>query len=132
MRYLLDTSALLAHYRKEQGSAEVQRLFESTDSELLLASVSITEFGRRLRELGANERELTATVDAYLAVCDRIVPVDTVVARLALEVGEHSLGRVPLVDLLIAACAQSMDAILVNRDKHMASLSNSVKQLVLT
>ena len=52
MRYLLDTSALLAHYRQEDGWQEVQALFETDEADLIAASVSLTEFGRRLRELG--------------------------------------------------------------------------------
>ena len=53
LRFLLDTSALLAHSRQEPGWARVQALFEVGDSEILAASVSLTEFARRLRELGA-------------------------------------------------------------------------------
>lgn len=43
MRYLLDTSALLAHYRQEAGWEEVQTLFEDSAAELLLAAVSFAE-----------------------------------------------------------------------------------------
>ena len=57
MPYVLDTSALLAHYRQETGWQPVQALFEADDTELILVSVSLTEFGRRLRELGATEDE---------------------------------------------------------------------------
>lgn len=53
MIYLLDTSALLAHYRDEVGAARVQALFEREEDELLLASVSLPEFARRLKDLGA-------------------------------------------------------------------------------
>jgi hypothetical protein len=41
-RFLLDTSALLAHSREEQGWARVQALFEDADSEILAASLSLT------------------------------------------------------------------------------------------
>ncbi|HYX23759.1 MAG TPA: hypothetical protein VFC23_06365 [Thermoanaerobaculia bacterium] len=47
LRFLLDTSALLAYNRQEQGWARVQELFEKDDSEILAASVSLTEFTRR-------------------------------------------------------------------------------------
>ncbi len=43
MRYMLDTSAILAHYRREAGWQEVQEFFESDDAELFVASVSLTE-----------------------------------------------------------------------------------------
>jgi len=58
MRYLLDTSALLAHYRQEVGWEKVQALFETDEAELLIASVSLTELGRRLYELGSTEIEV--------------------------------------------------------------------------
>lgn len=34
MRYRLDTSALLAHYRQERGGEAVQRLFEEEEATL--------------------------------------------------------------------------------------------------
>lgn len=52
MRYLLDTSALLAHYRQESGWETVQALFEDDMAELIIAAITLTEFGRRLRDLG--------------------------------------------------------------------------------
>ena len=36
MRYLLDTSALLAHHRRETGWETVQALFETDEAEILL------------------------------------------------------------------------------------------------
>ena len=57
MTFLLDTSALLAHYREEVGAEQVQALFDRDDHELLLASVSLPEFARRLRDLGASPED---------------------------------------------------------------------------
>ncbi len=34
MRYLLDTSALLAHYRQENGGEMVQAMFEADEAEI--------------------------------------------------------------------------------------------------
>ena len=45
---LLDTSALLAHYRDETGAAEVQALFEDKAASIAIASITITEFSRRM------------------------------------------------------------------------------------
>jgi hypothetical protein len=36
----------------------VQSLFDDSENELLIASVSLTEFGRRMLELGANLEEV--------------------------------------------------------------------------
>lgn len=65
MRYVLDTSALLAHYRQEVGWKTVQTLFESGETEVFLATVSLTEFGRRLRDLGASEADITEVLSTY-------------------------------------------------------------------
>ena len=54
MLYLFDTSALLAHYRRESGWQQVQAIFDDDAADILLASVTLTEFARRLRELGAS------------------------------------------------------------------------------
>jgi predicted nucleic acid-binding protein len=38
MRYLLDTSAVLAHYRREKGWEAVQTIFESVDTLIAAAA----------------------------------------------------------------------------------------------
>ena len=122
MRYLLDTSALLAHYRQEEGWQEVQALFETDEADLIAASVSLTEFGRRLRELGANETEAEEVLSAYQLLFTEIASVDVAVARAAFVLGCRTPRRLPLVDALIAAVAQAKAAVLVHRDEHMRSI----------
>ena len=85
MKYLLDTSALLAHFRDEEGAEKLQDLFDSKDAQLLVASVSLPEFARRLRELGMSEQESLHVLDQYLLVLEEVVPVDGPVARGALR-----------------------------------------------
>ncbi len=119
MRYLLDTSALLAHHRQEAGFAAVQALFEADDAELILASVSLPEFGRRLRDLGASTAEVEQTLSDYQLLFTEIAPVDVAAARAAFLIGCHTPHRLPLVDALIAAVAQLRTATLVHRDSHM-------------
>ncbi len=128
MRYLLDTSALLAHYRKEPGGEAVQALFEAKETELLMASISLTEFGRRLRELGANETTIKAALLDYQLLCNEIAPVDVNVARTAFEIGCLTPHRLPLADALITAAAHNRTAILVHRDEHMCSIPSTVVQ----
>lgn len=119
MRYLLDTSALLAHYRQEAGWELVQRLFETAEAEIQIAAVSLTEFGRRMRELGATETEVEETLSNYELLFSEIVPIDGVVAKTAFTIACNTPHRLPLVDALIAASAQTQGAILVHRDEHM-------------
>ena len=119
MRFLLDTSALIAHNRQEPGWSRVQALFEEDGSEVLAASVSITEFARRLRELGASQEEARRTVEDYLELLNDIVPIDDHVAFTAFDLGCALEERLPLADALIAAAARERGACLVHRDHHM-------------
>jgi len=126
MKYLLDTSTLIAHFRDEEGAEKLQDLFDSKDAQLLVASVSLPEFARRLRELGMSEQESLHVLDQYLLVLEEVVPVDGPVARDAFEILCKSSERLPLIDSLIAAAARSADAILIHRDRHMRAIPASM------
>lgn len=126
MKYLLDTSALLAHFRDEEGAEKLQDLFDSKDAQLLVASVSLPEFARRLRDLGMSEQESLHVLDQYLLVLEEVVPVDGPVARGAFEILCKSSERLPLIDSLIAAAARSSDAILIHRDRHIRAIPASM------
>ncbi|MDP3850130.1 MAG: PIN domain-containing protein [Luteolibacter sp.] len=122
MAYLLDTSALLAHYRDEPGAERVQALFDEDNSELLLASVSLPELARRLKDLGASPDEARNVVRQYAETLDEIVPVDQQVAEMSFDLICRLPARLPLVDALIAAAAMSRQATLVHRDAHMRAI----------
>lgn len=122
MRYLLDTSTLLAHYRKEAGWENVQDLFDTVDAEIIMASVSPAEFGRRLLELGASEDEAQEAILNYRLLCSDAVAIDADVAMSAFMIACRTPLRLPLIDALIAAAAQSRNAILVHRDRHMHAI----------
>lgn len=133
LRFLLDTSALLAHSRREPGWAQVQALFEEVDSEVLVASVSLTEFARRLRELGATATEARQMVEDYRALLDEVVAVDERVALTAFDLACETSQRLPLADSLIAAAARERGACLVHRDRHMAPIpAHLLQQLDLS
>lgn len=121
-RFLLDTSALLAHFRQEPGGELVQTLLEEDDAEILIASVSLSELARRLRELGATRAEARQTVEDYHELLDDVVPIDRDVALEAFEIGCETESRLPLVDALIAGAARERGACLVHRDGHMAAI----------
>ena len=132
MPYLLDTSALLAHCRNEQGSDRVQELFDEEDERILLCSISLPELMRRLRDLGADERGISDLVAHYKQLVDEIVPVDGSIAERSDDVIRVATARIPLVDALIASAARSRDALLVHRDSHMRAIPvEIVRQLDL-
>ena len=130
MRYLLDTTALLPHYRQEEGWERVQAYFEDDSAELLLASPSLAEFGRRLRELGADEATIDEVLVTYQLLFSEIVAVDATVAKMALRLGWRSPRRLPLVDALISASAQVRDATLIHRDEHMRGIPADMVQQI--
>jgi predicted nucleic acid-binding protein len=96
------------------------------DSEILAASLSLTEFARRLRELGATVAEARRMVEDYWELLDEVVPVDQRVALTAFDIGCEMAERLPLADALIAAAARERGACLVHRDRHMAPIPPSV------
>jgi predicted nucleic acid-binding protein len=130
LRFLLDTSALIAHNRQESGWARVQALLEESGSEVIAASVSLTEFARRLRELGASDEEARRTVEDYRELLDEIVPIDERVALIAFDIGCALVERLPLADALIVAAARDRGACLVHRDRHMASIPVSLLEQI--
>jgi predicted nucleic acid-binding protein len=126
MTILLDTSALLAHHRDEEGAARVQSYFENGDMRLLIASVTFAEFGRRMLELGASQEEIQIVVDGYRRLFDGIISIDEHVAMKAFALAVQSPKRIPLIDSLIAAAACLQEATLVHRDSHFESIPRSI------
>lgn len=128
MRYLLDTSALLAHFRQEKGWETVQAIFENEEAEIVIACVSLTEFGRRLRDLGVSEAATQETLANYQFLCTEVIPVDTAAALTAFTISCRTPHRLPLIDSLIAAVAKGQNAILVHRDEHMRGIPAELLQ----
>lgn len=125
-RYLLDTSAVLAHYRSEAGGSRVQELVEEEDSEILLATPTLVEFRRRMKELGASVRVIDDAISAYEEMADGVVPIDKDAAEAAWNLSRSTSQRLPLVDSLIAGAARAASAVLVHRDPHMAGIPRNL------
>jgi predicted nucleic acid-binding protein len=126
MIVVLDTSALLAHHRDEEGADRVQSLFEDSTIELLIASVTLTEFGRRMLELGASSEEILKTLSDYKHLLDGVVSIDEEISMKAFSLAEQTTKRIPLVDSLIAAVACLKKATLLHRDQHFESIPKSL------
>ena len=130
--HLLDTSALLAHYRQEPGADAVHRLLQADDEPLFLSCLSLAEFPRRLVTLGIPATEVQATTEAYAGMMDEILVVDAAIAAGAFHLSQACAERLPLIDALIAATAQSREATLVHRDQHLRGIpARRLRQLVL-
>lgn len=122
MSFVLDTSALLAHHRDEEGADRVQSLFEDSDIQLFIASVTLTEFGRRMSELGADPKEIQRVLADYKHLLDGVAPIDEDIAMKSLALSMQAGKRIPLVDSLIAAVAWQKQATLLHRDPHFETI----------
>ena len=130
--YLLDTSALLAHYFAERGGDEVNELWQDADNRVFTCVLSLPEFRTRLQAIQVEPHEITEIVELYFDHLTQPLPVDRRVAQAASEIRDSASARLPLVDALIAACAKEHDAILVHRDLHMTTIdSPTLRQLAL-
>jgi predicted nucleic acid-binding protein len=116
--YVLDTSAVLAHFRKEKGWERVQALAEDPHAALMLVSISLTEFARRLESLGFPAQAADDAVANYKSLFSNILPVGESLALTAVKVVRSATGRIPLVDAIIASAAVEQQACLVHRDRH--------------
>lgn len=133
MRYLLDTTALLAHYQAAPGAEQLQELFDHGGHEFFLSVLSTVEFGRKLKELGVPQAQARQTLASYTLLFDKVLPVDDEVARRALHLAFTVRPRLPTVDSLIAATAQHAEASLVHLDKHFTAIpDDALPQLLLS
>jgi len=119
---LLDTSALLAHFRAESGASRVQAIFDDLESSILVASITITEFSRRMRELGATHGEINEALHGYKRRLSEVVATDRAIAQAAFTLGLRASARLPMAGTLIDAAAANRGAILVHRDPHFSAL----------
>jgi predicted nucleic acid-binding protein len=124
--FLLDTTALLAHFRNEPGAGQVQSILDDSNREVLISAVSITEFARRLEALGASLTDSRSITLEYASLASRVVQVDTAIAIRAFELGSACTARLPLADALIAACSSIHEAVLVHRDPHFDHVPDSL------
>jgi predicted nucleic acid-binding protein len=80
--------------------------------------------------LGAAAPDARARALAYLDLVDRVVTVDAAVAIRAFELAATADARVPLIDALIAAAAQTVSATLLHRDRHFSAIP-SLEQVII-
>ena len=96
---------------------------------MLIASITLTEFGRRMLELGANLEETQKILADYKHLLDGVVPIDGAIAMNALALAAQASKRIPMVDSLIAAVACQNQAILVHRDQHFENIPTTLLKM---
>jgi len=121
-RYLIDTSALLAHLLQESGCDVVERLLEASGDRLAVCILTWVEFETFLNRSAYTAKEKARILSIYRSALGNPLPVDAKVGHEALVIREALGTRIPLTDLLIAACAKAHGLELVYRDKHLADI----------
>lgn len=122
MTVLLDTSALLLHYFDAPGGRRIMDLITDGANEILVASISLAELARRLVATGVDPAAARSTALSYASLAGRVIPVDAAAAIRAFELATTAGRRIPLANVLIAACASISDATLVHRDDHFHAI----------
>jgi len=125
-RYLIDTSALLAHLLQESGCEVVERLLETSGDKLAICILTWVELEIFLNRSAYTAKEKARILSIYRVALGSPLPVDEKVGREALAIREALGTRIPLTDLLIAACAKANGFNLGYRDKHLADIPENL------
>jgi predicted nucleic acid-binding protein len=121
MKYLLDSSAVLAYFFGEPGADRVRDVLSDQRTSVGLSVLTAAEFWSRLHAEGAEEhfdddwRRLTE-------ITSEVVAVSLPVVLRAIDLRRAATARLPYVDALIAATAAHHDAVLIHRDPHFNAI----------
>jgi len=124
--YLLDTSAILAHFFSEKGSAGVQALLDDPAAVILVAAPVLLELDSSLTRRGSGEASRYNVLNEYGTRLTETVSVDKAVVLSAVALRKSVPERLPAMDALIAGCALVHGAVLVHRDHHYDSIPREV------
>jgi predicted nucleic acid-binding protein len=116
LRYLFDTSALIAFFNEEDGSDAVKLLLEGVEkgvAEGFMSTVSLTElfYLYNAKASGPDPKEV---IEAIMGSELKVLPINIGTSLLA---GRFKKG-IPLGDALIAANASEVGAKVVTDDPH--------------
>jgi predicted nucleic acid-binding protein len=125
--YLLDTSALAAHFLDEPGGAFVTDCVRK--GQAALCALTVVEFQLLLKAHGAGAAERSRVWSLCREAIRVIHPVDEAVANLAVQLRSQASERLPLADACIAACAARHGLVLLHGDSHYAALPASVEAI---
>ncbi|MCX6047666.1 MAG: PIN domain-containing protein [Chloroflexi bacterium] len=121
MKYLLDSSAWLAHLFGEPGVEQVNLLFDLPQNEINISTLSILEVYGCLRSMG-RQAHWPEIWTVYGALFTKILPADEAIAHQAILLRTVTPERLPTIDGLIAATAVVHHLTLVHRDLHLAAI----------
>ena len=132
MKYLLDTSALMAHVLSEPGWEIVDGLLNEQSRDTAISSITWLEFNILARATAPNPASAAEVLALYQDLLAEAIPATRETAGAALELRLLAAKRLPTADALIAATARLAGATLVHRDPHLAAVPHKVlKQILL-
>lgn len=117
LTHLLDTSALVAHFKEEPGWQEVDCLLAAEPAAAAVCVVTWFEFRILLASWIADKGEQEDILALYQGVLETAYPITLDVTRAAYAV--RAFGRIPLADAFVAGCAKVHGLTLVHRDQHL-------------
>jgi predicted nucleic acid-binding protein len=120
LKYVLDTSALVAYALDQRGADEVEAFIRDSANQLFISALSLFDLAGVLKKEGGSAH-VVVHWQTYRQLAD-IIPVDATLAEAAWELREKIGTRLPMADAVIAATAQSLGATLVHRDQHLAAI----------
>lgn len=130
--HVLDTSAILAHYFDEPGAEIVDRLWGAPGNRIGICVLTLPELHARLEAEVDDQDEIDRAFKEYVSDLTANLVVDRTAAESAMLLRRRAAHRLPLTDAIIAGCAHANAAVLVHRDRHMASIpQQSLAQIVL-
>ncbi len=121
-RYLLDTSAILAHLLQENGFEVVERCLSCDQGPAAVSIISWVEFQFFLGCSDYSKTDTGKIIKCYEDVLGMPLPIDKAVGQTALDLRAQAKFRIHLTDLLIAACAKTHGLKLVYRDRHIEGI----------
>jgi predicted nucleic acid-binding protein len=130
LKYLLDSSAWLAHLFSEPGVDQVNQFFADEEVQVSICALSIVEVFTRLKAIG-RQAHWVEVWDIYKDIFDSVIAVDEVIAHQALRLRTLSTERLPTIDGLIAAAALVGDLTLVHRDPHLTAIDDAALKRIL-
>ena len=118
MRYLFDTSALIAFFNEEEGASEVKVLLEGVENRVaegFVSTISLTELFY-LYNAKADSPESREVIENIMGSELKVLPINISTSLLA---GKFKKG-IPLGDALIAANASEVGAEIITDDPHFS------------
>jgi predicted nucleic acid-binding protein len=118
--YLLDTSALVAHFLGQPGGDFVADCLRK--GQAAVCALTVVEFQALLKRQGLPQARRQQVWSLFREVIVSVFPVDEDVAALAVQLRDEAATRIPLADACIAACAVRHQLILLHSDSHYGAL----------